>query len=459
MTLDQVGLVLATALALGCGAGGIAVDGGDPASETGEVPVDACIDDGQLGRALAIMNSDAAQVHVFEPGRAELILPAPLPEGVDSHPVIWAVSSPGFIAVTTNYSIFEPELELGSVLRLYDREAGALVWSHEVVARLVLHVYLDGEGRAVAQYGWNGDAPTPAGVVIDGEAIELPTFAPRGPLGSDDWMPGFTVDANGTYTAGALYQPFSDELIVVTENSVWAAGDQTVEYIDETGPVPEFVLARPDASERIELSPFAGQQGLVEWLASAGDYRLLSMSPKLVRLQVATHELLEIDITPPPGLEPFDCYSPNTTVDTSGRILLELRDAGAAQIHAWDPESGTWTALGVPVTAVDDVGIQERFGRVETIYGHGTGMTDCPHAEWSDPPAGALASTSLQLARVEPPLSMILDVQTIVGFSVDPTERCATWRKSNGQVVHDLDDGEQLTLDVSGVSGMALWLD
>src|SRR5690606_3960140 len=99
--------------ASGCGAGAIAADGddtsetgpgdgdgdpgdgdpgdGDPGDGDGDVPADACIDDGQLARPLAIVHSTDQQVHVFEPGGAELLLPAPLPEGVDASPILSAV--------------------------------------------------------------------------------------------------------------------------------------------------------------------------------------------------------------------------------------------------------------------------------------------------------------------------------------------------------------------------------
>jgi hypothetical protein len=490
MNLNHFSLVLGASLLLGCGAGGIAVDGSDSASETGDgdgdpgdgdgdpgdgdpgdgdgdVPVGACIDDGQLARALAIVDTQTRSVRIYEPGGAELVLPAPLPEGIEADANLQAVTSPGFIAVTTSYSIYlQPGvIEMGSVLRLFDRHTGTLLWAHEFVDRQLGPVYVDAEGQVVARHGWSVDLQPSGGLmVIDGELTDLPNFAPAGPLGSADWMPGWIVDDQGEYLGGALYQPFSDELIEATDGPSWRPGDQSLEYIDDNGTVPEWVLTEPDASTRIELSPFAGLEGSMQVVGLAGDYRLLSLAPGndappvLVRLQVSTQELLELDITPPPGLEPFDCYFPNTTVDAVGRILVELRDAGAAQIHAWDPDAGVWTALGVPMTSVDDVSIEGRFGRVEVIRGHGTGMTYCPYAEWSDPPGNALASSSLQLARVEPPFNMSLNAQTVAWVSVDPSERCATWFEvgENGQMVHDIDDGDELTLAVSGAT---LWLD
>jgi hypothetical protein len=223
-----------------------------------------------------------------------------------------------------------------------------------------------------------------------------------------------------------------------------------------------LVIAKPDATERIELPAFAGLDGSLQVASIAGDYRLLQLTPgddgppMLVRLQLSTEALLEIDATLPPALEPFDCYFPRTSVDTAGRILFELRDTGAAQIHAWDPEADVWTAVGVPMTGVEDISVDGHFGRVELIHGHGAGMTFCPLAEWSDPPASAIEGGSIQLARIDPPLSVVIDAVPFMAISVDSSERCATWVDESGQVVRDLDDDDTLTLDVSG---LAIWLD
>jgi hypothetical protein len=143
-------------------------------------------------------------------------------------------------------------------------------------------------------------------------------------------------------------------------------------------------------------------------------------------------------------------------VDAEGRILFELRDAGAAQIHAWAPETEQWFALGVPMTEVEDIGVDGRFGRVELIQAHGLNTTFFPFVEWSDPPARALSGSSVQLARIEPPLSVVIDTLPFSNVTVDSSERCATWTDQNGQHVRDLDDDDTLTLDVSGV---AIWLD
>lgn len=489
MNSRRLGSVVFVLGALGCGAGTIGVDGTDAADETGsgdgdgdpgdgdpgdgdpgdgdgDPAVDACMDDGQLARALAIVDSTAARVHVFEPGGAELILPVPLPEGIDAPPLIQAVTSPGFIAVATSWSIYlgPGVMEEGSVLRLFDRHSGAELWEREFVDRRLGQLFVDGQGRVVATMGWSITGPPVGVLLVDGELTSLYGFAPAGPLGADDWMSGWIIDDSGEYVGAGLYQPFADQLIEVIDSwgASWRAGDQSIEYLDDAAEVPALVIARPDGEQRIELSPFAGLDGTVVQLGIADDHRLFSLTPDedgppiLVRLQVSTESLLEIDFTPPPGLEPFDCYFSRTTVDAAGRILVELRDAGAAQIHAWDPETAEWTALGVPMTSVDDIGIDGRFGRVELIQAHGAGMTYCMPAEWSEPPASAIPGNSIQLARVDPPLSLVIDAEPFTMVNVDGAERCATWTDASGQVVRDLDDGDALTL---GVSGVTLWLD
>ncbi|HLT40186.1 MAG TPA: hypothetical protein VK034_28095, partial [Enhygromyxa sp.] len=114
-----------------------------------------------------------------------------------------------------------------------------------------------------------------------------------------------------------------------------------------------------------------------------------------------------------------------------------------------------WTALGVPMTNVDDIGVDARFGRVELIQAHGPNTTYCMPTEWSDPPATAIDGSSVQLARVDPPLSVVLDVLPFSAVSVDASERCATWTGEGGQVILDLDDGDELEL---AIGGAAIWL-
>ncbi|HLT39091.1 MAG TPA: hypothetical protein VK034_22560, partial [Enhygromyxa sp.] len=258
--------VLAAAIVLGasgCGAGAIAADGddtsetdsgdgdgdpgdgdpgdGDPGDGDGDLPTDACIDDGQLARPLAIVNSTDRQVHVFEPGGAELILPAPLPGGVDASPILSAVAGPDHLAVTSSYSLYlgPGQLEQGSVLRLFDRHSGALLWEHGFDWQLG-QAFVDEQGRVVTARGWSADMQPPAGLlVIDGELIDLPNFAPAGPLGADDWLPGWIVDDDGEYVGATLYQPFSGEWVEVLDSygPPWRAGDQLIEYVDNQAAV------------------------------------------------------------------------------------------------------------------------------------------------------------------------------------------------------------------------------
>jgi hypothetical protein len=469
---------------LGCGAGALSMpsggdDTGDGADDDegsgqasghgsgdgdGDTEPAGCIEAGQLARALAIVDSEAEQVHVFEAGGGELTLPAALPDGVDAHAMLIAASSGGLIAIASSYANYYPPSE-GSVLRLYDRYTGALHWAREFDHR-VGPIFVDAQGRVVASTGWSVE-PKPAGiVVVEGQATELPSFAPVGPIGASGWMPGWIMNGAQETTGSGFYNPGTDQLVVVTSGNVppgWRVNGETIEYIDNLSPVPRFVIAGPQGQTAIELGPFAGLGAPIHVSGEAGDYRLLSAHaggsegpPQLLRLHVPSGELLAIGLDPPAGLEPFDCYLPITRIDTQGRVLVELRDGGAAGIHAWDADLDTWITLGLPMTNVEDVAIGRSWGRIHEIHASGLNQTYCPPAEWSTPPTSALDGSSIQLVRLDPPLSVVVDANGYGAVTVDAQEQCASWPVEGGRRIYDLHDHDELEL---GIASQLLWLD
>lgn len=469
-----------TCASFGCGAGpltmttdtladdgdgetGMGDDGGD-----GDPGPSACIVDGQLGRALALVDAGAELVHVFEAGGDELVLPASLPVGVDAPASVSATANSSWIAISSSYSIYElPDIIEGAALRLYERETGTLAWAREFDDYRLGSTYVDEQGRIVASVGWSSN-PTPSGVVvIDGQVSELSNFGPVGPLGPSNWMPGWIYsDAKETIGSG-FYNPFTNELVQITSGYTppgWQVVGEAIEFIDNDAAVPQLVIAGPASYSAHALAPFAESDSPVYLEARAGDFRLLTTNgPEpdvpgpLVRLELSSGELSTIEVEFPPGLEPFDCYYRRVSIDAEGRVLFELRDAGAAQIHAWDPDATTWTPVGAPMTNIDDVHVAPASGRVLEIHASGPNMTYCVPAEWSEPPAEAVPESSIQLARVEPALSVVLDTDGWGAVSVDDSERCAAWVDSEqGLSVLDLDDFEQLDV---GASGYVIWLD
>ena len=447
--------------------GGDTDGGGEDGGDTGEPPA-GCIEGDALGRALAIVDSAAQHITVLWPGSEAIELPASLPAGVDAPATVLASQAGDYLAVTSAYSVYDPVVvDEGAVLRLYEVHTGALAWERAFADYRLGSTYVDEQGRVSASVGWSSEAG-PAGVfVIDGQLTELSEFQPAGPIGSSGWLPGWIVDPLSKETLGSgLYNAFDHQLIPVTSGTTppgWRAGDESIEHIDNDAPVPRLVHTRPEGHSTIELAPFAGIDGLVFMMSHAGDYRLVAtfedgsdQPPTLARVHVPSGEVMAIELEPPPGLSAFDCYSQNSAIDLDGRVLVELRDEGAAQIHAWDPEEGTWTALGLPVTAVDDLAAPSRFGRVHEIHASGANTTYCLPSEWSAPPASALPGTSIQLARLDPPLNVVVDAEGWGAVTVDPQERCASWAVEGGRRIVDLDDGDELELPRSG---QVIWLE
>lgn len=448
------------------------VDTAEPSDsgETGEDAVAACIVDGALTRALAIADSKGQQLHVYEVGAAPITLDASLPDGVDAPAILGTDANAAVLAISSSYSKYiGPGSIEGAVLRLYERGGGALLWSRAFADYRLAQIHVDALGRVAATVGWSV-APTPAGVlVIDGVVTELPNFGPAGPIGPSGWVPGYIYDDLQEQLGTGLYNVETDALVQVTAGnnpSGWRVDGETIEYIDNDAEVPRLVVAGPASASAIELTPFAGLAP-VYTDGVAGDYRLLvanldgqgdAVTRKLARLERSTGALTPIDPTPPPGLEAFDCYFPRNAIDSDGRVLFELRDAGAARVYAWDPDDETWTALGEPMTEVEDIQVAGGFGRVLELHGHGANTTYCVGTEWSDPPPDALVGSSIQLARVDPPLQLVIDAEGFGAVSVDPDERCAAWISGGGahQTVHDLDDDDALELPVAGA---VVWLD
>jgi len=476
-------LLSATLTLASCGAGalGLPEAPADAGSETGEAgepgepgeqegggdgdALAACIDEGGLARAFAVADGEAELVHVFEADGAELSLPAGLPPDIEAPATVGVSVSATHLAVGTSYSIYAslPEVDEGTRLRVYARDSFALAWSRDFDDYRLGPTYVDDEGRVAATVGWSSPS-RPAGVIVSADGLtELEHFAPAGPIGPSGWLPGRIYDDADEPSGTGFYRPDSAELVEVSVGATpsgWHAWGEIIEYIDNAAELPRLVRAGPEAETVIELEPYAGVDALVFTMAVAGDYRLLAAhvgdvsedAPLLVRADTASDELLTIDPELPPGFEPFDCYSQSAALDGRGRILFELRDADSAQIHAWDPQTATWTPVGAPMTLIDDVGVVRSFGRVVQIQAMGVGQTYCPSSLWSEaPPPTALAGNSVQLARVEPPLSEVINGAGYSAMvSVDPAERCAGWSTAEGVQLLDLDDGETLDLPVSG---------
>ncbi len=453
------------------GTSGPETDGGETGDEDTGAAVEACIEDGALARGLVIADREGEALHLYEPGAEPRTLSAALPDGVDAPATLTTDANAEYIAVASSYSIYlNPGTDDGATLRLYARGSGALVWERALPNYRLGALHVDALGRVAATVGWSA-TPLPAGIlVIDGVVQELTDFAPAGPIGPSGWIPGYIYGPGQEQIGTGLYNHVTEQLVEITSGNNppgWRADGETIEFIDNDSVVPRHVIAGPTSATTVELTPFAGLDAPVYTDGVAGDYRLLVANlegpedegaRELVRLEVSTGELTTIDPAPPPGFQPFDCYFQRNAVDVEGRVLFELRDAGAAQIFAWDPARETWSALGVGVTAVDDVQVIGGHGRVQEIHGFGVNTTYCEQAEWSAPPANAIAGSTIQLARLEPHLSLVVDAEGVGAVSVDPLERCASWTSVGdaSQTLHDLDDGDVIELPTTG---HVIWLE
>ncbi len=438
-------------------------DDGDDGSDTSDpTPSTACIEDGELARAVAVADPDAQVVTVIDPVGGTATWSASLPAGVDHPAYIVMAARDDFLAVGTGYST---NGQFGTVVRLFDRAAGGLVWERQLSGHRLGNVYVDAQGRVVITAQWP-DAPSFAGVVlVDGVPTAMPTFEPAGAIDPEGWIAGRFANQGDVQGAG-FHNPDTQALVTVfvgQQPSGYRATEGTIEYIDDDSAIPRLVTATPTGETDVQLDAFADADGLVTMMARAGAYRLVATPAadpedpwRLLRVHVQTGDAVLIDATPPEGWLPFDCYDRKAAIDVDGRVLFELRTDGVAQMHAYDPQSATWDALGEAVTGVEDILTAATFGTVHHIVTHGEGETFCPPVPWTGAPGYAPSGGSSQLARIDPPFVAFLEYDGYgAGATVDPDERCASWVDARGRRIHDMDDGEELM--VAG-RGSLVWL-
>lgn len=439
-------------LALACVPGDDDEGGADESA-----PIEACIAEGELARPLLITDESAAELRVLEPGAEVLSLSAPAADAQGALQLV-AAGGTGEIAVASNYSYTGADgLVEGSSLRLFARDSGELAWEQAVPDHRFFALWIDAEGRLVAQAG-TGSGQSMYGLVrAEGEVFELANYRPMAGVDAEGWIPVHVIEA-GLVVGSGFYDALVDEFVDLPEATVaagqwWYARDGEIEYMVEGGEGPELVVAGPEGERaRVAVPEIAGLTPQVQ--SVAGPYRLLAglsddanIAPVMIRVDLDSGERISAEPELPAGLEPFDCYDARRYVDLDGHLLFEVRDEGAAYLRVWDPEAGSWDSLGRPLAGVDDLDLPARFGRVHVIEGFAEGTTFCPPVEWPGAPAeDALSGSTVQLVRAEPALELVTELASAGGLSVDADERCAAWPTPTGFLLTDLDDLDTLEL-------------
>lgn len=437
-------------------------DGGDETGDTGGEPSSCLAADGSLARVALRWDSaeDRAWLH-GEGGELELAIDAP------ANDTVWilAAASEDRVVVGRNTGGFDREQSAS--LHAFTRD-GQPQWSVDLESATIGRLHVGAGGAVSAVTGWT----TEGGSV--GFALTQPddaiVFPEHHPLAAprDGLVAAQQVLASGEggpvgwlSLADGSWQPANP--VALQPYSVWVdADDLTLEYLAVDGSDPRFVRATPDGATSIELPTDSLPSTTLSAVARAGDYRLLQSSSDdgsedyaFLRIDVQTDEVVVVAPEPPSGWSWFDCYFRRAVVDVDGAVLFELRDDTRARVWAFDPDDEQWSEAGLPTTEVDDLEFQGSGGAVHVVRGMGQGTTFCPPVEWAQAGREAIAGSSLQVLRRDPPLAMTVSPLSWE-VRIDATEQCAAFADEIGWHVVPLDDdGWQID---AGPSEGWLWL-
>lgn len=427
--------VVCCVLLSGCTGGG---EGDD------EAGAEACLSEGELGPLALRLDADRAWLI----DGAEEIELGLVGEGTTS--LLRGAGHGNVIGVAQN-------TDGSATLHAFDR-TGALNWSASFVAVLTSNFWAGPEGLTASTSELLGTGPV--GLVgTPAEGLTLPGHVPLGgpaegfvpvvELVGDSvfGQPGWISVADDSFTP-VMLAPIDPYAVRVAEDSV------ALEYASLEGPGLAFVSTRPSETVVIELPMGFPDVGMVEVAAAAGDFRLLKAgtSPEVfARVDLELAEASLVEPTPPDGWDWFECVSRQVGLDPDGRVLFELRSAGAAQVWAYDVDADAWSELGLPMSGVEDIEFAGGVGDVHVVRGIASGT--CPDVEWMEaPPADALIGDSLQVVRREPALA--IEVPATNGeVPIDAGRRCVAFEDAQGWQVRALDGAE-----VASFAGGGSWI-
>jgi hypothetical protein len=439
---------IAGSLALAaCGSGPFSTDD----NKTGETSDDlACIDENGLVPGVLRLELMPARAWLIDGGA---VVELPL-EGDEQPEKMLGSAAGDYIAIAR---IDEQSGEENTKVHVFSRSSGERLWMRDIDdGASTLHMSDDG-WLSVSTGGWN----TSLGFVMSEAAtIDLPNYAPLGPptlghvaaLGNSDGWGWLDLD-------DLSWQPIT--LPSVSSYGLTVADDHhTIEYVTFIDGAFAFVRERPGETDIFTL-PFVVPEEPVDVVARNGRYRVVRRArywlepPDIdhVRIDIQTGDLELVDPEKPQYWAFFDCMERRTSVDDVGRLYFELRRGSSAQAWAYDVVDEAWTAMGHPLSLIEDIHVRAVSRDLLLVGGSVEG--DCMDAEWTEPPVDALLGNSVQLVRRESALTMVLPDTPL---RIDQQQRCVALIEDDGWKVRAL-DGSGAVLELGPGVGDWLWLD
>lgn len=430
--------------------GGIDTSAGDDDSTDTGTPAELLCGAASPSEPLLVLTGDNGALVVRGDGSTET-LAMPVIPGIPPRPL--AVDARGdHVAVAIGSQEFIGTWQAHGTVATFDA-AGTPGWAYDAPDALITGLHVRDDGSVTATRDHEGGEQH--GVVLAGPEL-VAAVADFRPLDARD--PGGVVA--GVFGDGTVLPVpgwlLGDGVTTRVASREPLAGwfrhdDGAFAYLAAQGGATHLVIEDP---QDLSMEPIDALGGLAPVRVSSGSARrwwLLEIgeAEQWFRLSLDDAAAEPIELTPPLGFDPLECYYPAPVLDAHGRVMLATRNATRAQIHRLDPATGQWDTVGEPVTAVDTLAVVA-IGDSYVLSATGSNMTFCPPQSF-EPEPYVLAGTSTQLLHEDGAAYVLPYAPSTVRDDGD----CAVLATTDGVVVLDVRDGTELA--VPGYVGASWW--
>lgn len=424
---------------------------------TGAEATTICSDAGPT-TPIAVLAADGAAIVLRADGTQ---IPLELPPAASSREAAvytsFATRGP-WVAMTRTTSSFDGNVHYDAEVALFPA-TGDPQWLREEPDVSLNPPLLSADGIIVTPRSYEDS--TSDGVRFNGprDSLTLPGFYPRGQQRDDGLVPGWlypsdTIEPAWIDTATLELQPISLPLL-----GGWyeIEDDGVFRYLTASGGDVALVHEGPGGADLSALPELGAPSESGYGIITSSNRRWLLLTDGVAlahyRIDTDTGAAEVLDLSPPPDLVAFECYSINPSIDDSGRIVMALRDASAVSFGRFDHATSEWEILGEPVTAVDDTAASAH-GDTYILRTSAQGTTFCPPQEY-EPADDVLVGATVQVLR--PPAGTSRSLAADTWPTPRSDGRCMAITGVDGVTLVDMQDDTELF--VPGMRDVYWWVE